>query len=80
MVWAMSAVGAGGQREVTVPMAGSSQRSGPVQPSRGSPGGTRLMVAICAGVLVLAGTGWLWWRHGAEVFAQMIVAGLAACF
>jgi len=38
--------------------------------------------ALLAGaVLCLMGAGGLlWWRHGASVFTDMIVSGLAICF
>jgi len=40
---------------------------------------TALALAVAAGLLVAA-TGALWARYGTQVFYEMIVAGIDACF
>jgi len=39
----------------------------------------RVLVISAAALFVGAG-GLLWWRHGAAVFSDMVLAGIAWCF
>ena len=38
------------------------------------------VLVVSAAVLFVAAGGLLWWRHGATVFSDMVLAGIAWCF